>query len=934
MNVRSICNKISDLESFLADSDISILALCETWLDNSFTDAIITPPGFCIKRKDRCAQRGGGVAVLVSENITCVDVNISSEFNPLEAIAVDIFIPYKIRLVCVYRPPGGDYDYASLLAAYINIMSDVSHPICVVGDFNLPYVNWSTLGYPSSLTYDAILPSIFQSGLIQLVDFPTRGANMLDLFFTNSCLNIAALYCGPALGTSDHKSICFELVGTCPKIKRHSEPQFDFEKADINNIADYLSRVNWLSLFASVFNIDNLWCLFCNVLSQCFSLFVPLKIRRNSGPGLVYPPHIKRLLSQKLRLWKSGRITRDFADYNRIRKKCANEIDKFRRNRENKILRSNNRNLLYKFVNNRSSVRGGVAPLKDYENNILTDDAEKAELFAKTFHKVFTVDNGTLPNLDSIPSTTRRFDWVAFTPQCVCDALCTISRKPSNTPDGFSQLLLYRLRHVICIPLAYIFEHSFVNAILPTAWREATVVPIYKKGDSSNPSNYRPISLLSGCSKVMEKIVNDNLVSYLIANKLVSDNQHGFLKRRSTVTQLLDCFHSIALSLDARNAVDITYFDLAKAFDTVSHPKLIHKLQLFGITGQASKWLQAFLARRYFKVKVSHDMSGLYPVTSGVPQGSVLGPTLFLLYINDLCYSIDHVDCIEHKLFADDLKVYAELPKNNPDLICDAKQLILDTVHNWCETWQLRISVPKCLTLHLGGQNPLQDYHCGGANIPSSENCRDLGIVVDSKFNFHAHVTYVCNKTYRVINMLFRCFSVNCIDTLVFAYKCYARPLLEYGSPVWNPTYLGDIDHLEKVQRYFTRRVFYRARAPMEAYELRLERLHLESLEARRLVTDLTMVFKIINKEVDLACETFFDVFETTVTRGHRFKLKMRRACTNNLKHSFCNRVVLPWNSLPETHDDKPIIAAPTSKIFRNNLRQYNLLRFLKYNRI
>jgi len=249
------------------------------------------------------------------------------------------------------------------------------------------------------------------------------------------------------------------------------------------------------------------------------------------------------------------------------------------------------------------------------------------------------------------------------------------------------------------------FEKFFGKGFVPEIWKLANIKPILKSGDSSLPHNYRPISVTCVLSKTMESIIRDQMLEYLHRNKLISKQQHGFLSRRSTCTQLLESLEDWSMQLRSGKSVDVVYVDFEKAFDSVVHSKLLAKLESYGVQYELHKWISEFLCDRRQRVFVGSGMSETYPVRSGVIQGSVLGTLLFLLFVNDVCDIFSHP--VRTKLFADDVKLYSTV-----DTQADAEQLskALIDLENWARIWQLKINEKKSAVMHFGNKNPLMGH--------------------------------------------------------------------------------------------------------------------------------------------------------------------------------------------------------------------------------
>ena len=458
------------------------------------------------------------------------------------------------------------------------------------------------------------------------------------------------------------------------------------------------------------------------------------------------------------------------------------------------------------------------------------------------------------------------------------------------------------------------FSASFICGNIPQIWRTAVVVPVFKKGVSSNVDNYRPISLTCCCCKVMESIIKDHMLSFLLQQNLISKQQHGFLARKSTCTQLIECTNDWTLALNVRNPVDCIYIDFSKAFDSVVHDKLCSKLSSFGFSDKLLSWIHAFLHSRTFRVRFGSCLSELCNVLSGVPQGSVLGPLLFLLFVNDLEQLFDTK--ITVKLFADDVKMYI-IVNDISDSVTLQKGL--DNLVNWSEKWQLKISVPKCQTLHLGRGNMGISYNIGNVDLPNVCVVKDLGITIDSRLDYSDHINTIVTKAHQRACLILRCFKSKEPRLLFRAFTTYVRPLLEYDSPVWSPRYAYLINKLESVQRRFTKRL---RGFRQISYADRLVHLNAETLELRRLKSDLTMIFCVIRGFVSIDCDRLFSIIdsETSHTRGHSFKVLKEHCNINCRLYSFVCRNVNVWNSLPDH-----VVNSDSVAIFKRRLSSLNL---------
>ena len=351
--------------------------------------------------------------------------------------------------------------------------------------------------------------------------------------------------------------------------------------------------------------------------------------------------------------------------------------------------------------------------------------------------------------------------------------------------------------------------------------------------------------------------------------------------------------------VDRGLVVDLVFFDYSKAFDKVCHQVLLAKLYDLGICPQIVSWIRGFLVTREMKVRVSGSLSHSESVRSGVPQGSVLGPLLFLLYVNHV---VSMLSC-NFKIFADDIKLYLSFDSNNSSLGVQVAQNDIDILVNTSSSWGLMMNAAKCVCIRFSPRGcnlpyvGISPYKIAHETINFVESHSDLGIQIDRSLKFHSHIGRSVRIANGVTSNILGCTLNRDLDFVMNIYKFHVRPLLEYGSPLWNVGYHGDIKLLERVQRRWTKAVTGLSDMP---YNLRLQRLNLFSFQGRLLRTDLIMVWKIFHDKCALHPDHLFTVDNFSRTRGHQFKLFVPRVNLEVRKRFFSVRVVSIWNSLSE----------------------------------
>ena len=378
-------------------------------------------------------------------------------------------------------------------------------------------------------------------------------------------------------------------------------------------------------------------------------------------------------------------------------------------------------------------------------------------------------------------------------------------------------------------------------------------------------------------------------MEHLSSNNLLSDEQYGFRPGRSCATQLLNVLQEWTDYIECNESWDTVYLDLAKAFDKVSHTRLINKIKSFGIDGHVISWLEDFLKNRQQCVSINSKSSSWKNVDSGVPQGSVLGPVMFILYVNDIP---EHVKSLV-KIFADDTKLYGSA-SNYTELQND-----LDSLVKWAKDWELTFNVDKCKVMHYGQNNNNHEYTMDGKILKSTEDECDLGVIFQKDLKFSKHIATKINKANSILSLLSRSFKY--IDKYAFLklYTALIRPHVEFANVIWYPHLRKDIESIERFQMRATKLIPVIKDLP---YEERLRALKLPSLAHRRLRGDAIQTFKIIKKTLMIVTvKNSSRYLSLSNTRGHSYKLEKPRCVTSCALNQFSNRVVNLWNTLPQT---------------------------------
>ena len=486
--------------------------------------------------------------------------------------------------------------------------------------------------------------------------------------------------------------------------------------------------------------------------------------------------------------------TRDrnkYLDYCKARHKVRATTRKIRRSLENKLASEikNNPKSFWKYYRSKTTLKEGIGKLNtgplDPNSNVTNDDTEKANIFAEYFSTVFTKENPM--NATTLPQITIETPMpnMHISNEMVTQTIRNLKINKSPGPDGIHSRILVELIQQITTPLTIIFRNSLRTHRIPEQWRQAAISAIYKKGNKKLACNYRPISLTSVACKCMEQLIRTHIIHYMKTNKLFSRKQYGFIRGRSTTLQLLKVMEEWTQALDLGNSIDIIYMDFKKAFDKVPHQRLIYKIRALGINEEITLWIKDYLTDRTQKVIINGKSSEWKPVTSGIPQGSVLGPLLFVIYINDLPNSI----ISDIYMFADDTNIFKIITS---DIDCQILQTDLNELKKWTDTWLLELHPDKCKTMTLGkiDHNPryyLDTTEDNPFEISRTEEEKELGVIFDSKLTFDAHISEKVNKATKMTMVIRRTFQFFNNYNFIPLYKALVRSHLDYANSVWFP---------------------------------------------------------------------------------------------------------------------------------------------------
>ena len=397
---------------------------------------------------------------------------------------------------------------------------------------------------------------------------------------------------------------------------------------------------------------------------------------------------------------------------------------------------SGNTSLIFKHIRSITG-RNDIPTMVTYGNLTAASDYGKATLFNKFFYSVFVHSSFLLPSKDNLPTPVASLGDISITEPDVYTALASLDPSKAHGIDAIGPRILKYCAAALCQPIHHLFMLSLSQHYIPEEWRIHTIIPIFKSGDRSSVLCYRPISLLCSISKVLERIIYNAIVKF--TTQYISLTQFGFLKNHSSQQQLLLFLSNFMRP--SSSPIDVVYLDFKKAFDSVPHNELLVKLWSFGITGNLWNWFKGYLLNRTQCVRINNAISSSLPVISGVPQGSILGPLLFLIFINDLPVSVTNSHLF---LFADDAKCLKQIDNGLP----------------WSEKWNLHFNENKCVLLRYNSRGTyptrLQTYYINNRCITSKQNHKDLGVLMRTDLSWSDHYDYILSIAYKTMGLLRR----------------------------------------------------------------------------------------------------------------------------------------------------------------------------------
>lgn len=937
LNIRSLLNKHDELKEYVLFHSFDLFLVSETWLTNNISDFMINFPGYTVYRQDRVNGRGGGVAIYVRNTANISNIKIISQGSlDIEYLWISTKINNnKVCIGCVYRPPNVNYKSLQLMDDILadNLIS--SDYIFCLGDFNIDFFNTSSVEFK-------FLDNIMQAfGLEQVMKKATRiaenSSTLLDLILTNKSDVVINADVINLPQFSDHHLV-YCLVDM--PIVRKNNPQFILSR-NIKNINldefDASARsINWNSLqyFES---IDEKIAFLENNIISLFNIHAPLrKIRVTKKFNPWVTPNIKRMmvirdralsdykfslkninatLLQTNAKWEFYKEMRNFVTASIRREKKAYIENILSNNRNNsKILWNSLEKLNIHTKRHNSEIPSDLLNPDAINNFFMTTinrspaDIDTIEYFNKNKHNNLKEDlHFKIVTADEVRKTVFEINTNA------------------KGVDGISVEMLKMCLPYCCNAITHVINFSLIHSVVPERWKHALITPIPKKDKISQLNELRPISILPVMSKVIEKIVYSQLKSHVDQANVLPVRQSGFRPGHSTTTALLDVVDDMLGAIDKSEVTISIMLDYSKAFDSIDHCLLLAKLNYYGLSKNALVWFNQYLSGRLQQVQLLIEEGKIFSdpalITTGVPQGSILGPLLFIIYTSDI---IKEIKSKTH-CYADDQQLYLSFVPNESQFAFQQLNNDLENINKWSNNNALSLNPAKTTAMLIGSAKQCAKLDVEKQLILNNiflifhNDCKNLGLTIDDKLSFTPHVNNVLKIAYARLKSLYKFKFVVSTEIKLKLIESLILSLFDYCDVVYGPCLLVyDAQRVQVLQNACMRFACnVKRRDHITPY---YEKYSINKMNIRRSVHYSCIVRKIIqtNNPPYLRFKLIFgdDIHKRNMRNTHL--LHVPQHSTSSFKGSFTYYASFIYNSIP-----LPIKNIASYNTFKKEVKKY-----------